>query len=117
MKLYPTEFLILEILWEKGDTPASSLYRILKDKQGWSKSTTYTLLKRATDKGLIERIGDNYTCRALISKEDAQKMETQGLLGTLFNSSKTEFLSAFVKQQGLTKEEIDSLKDLVNKLK
>lgn len=116
-----SDIIVLEILWEKGDTPASNLYKILQEQVGWSKSTTYTVLKRAIDKGLIERLGENYTCRANIGREDAQKSEVKNVFARLFNKKSDNFvptfMSAYISEKGLSKEDEDYLRDLVEKLK
>ena len=116
-----SDIIILDILWEKGDMTASHLYRILMEQVGWSKSTTYTVLKRAIDKGLVERLGEDYTCRANISREEVQKNDVKNVFARLFTKTSDDFvptfMSAYISERGLSKEDEEYLKDLVEKLK
>ncbi|MCL2776094.1 MAG: BlaI/MecI/CopY family transcriptional regulator, partial [Oscillospiraceae bacterium] len=79
-KLFNSELKILNILWKEGDTPAKDIVKILNKEIGWSKSTTYTIIKRCIEKSLVENKRDDFICHALISKEDAQKYETAELI-------------------------------------
>lgn len=116
-----SDIIILDILWEKGDMTASNLYKILMEQVGWSKSTTYTVLKRAIDKGLIERLGEDYTCRANISREEVQKNDVKNVFARLFTKTSDDFvptfMSAYISERGLSKDDEEYLKDLVEKLK
>ena len=88
---------------------------------GWSKSTTYTVLKRAIDKGLVERLGEDYTCRANISREEVQKNDVKNVFARLFTKTSDDFvptfMSAYISERGLSKEDEEYLKDLVENLK
>ena len=116
-----SDIIILDLLWEKGDMTASNLYKILMEQVGWSKSTTYTVLKRAIDKGLVERLGEDYTCRANISREEVQKNDVKNVFARLFTKTSDDFvptfMSAYISEHGLSKEDEEYLKDLVEKLK
>ena len=116
-----SDIIILDILWEKGDMTASNLYKILMEQVGWSKSTTYTVLKRAIDKGLVERLGEDYTCRANISREEVQKNDVKNVFTRLFTKASDDFvptfMSTYISEHGLSKEDEEYLKDLVEKLK
>ncbi len=116
-----SDIIILDLLWEKGDMTASNLYKILMEQVGWSKSTTYTVLKRAIDKGLVERLGEDYTCRANISREEVQKNDVKNVFARLFTKTSDDFvptfMSAYISERGLSKDDEEYLKDLVEKLK
>lgn len=117
MPLYDSELKVLELLWEYGELPASKLYKILEEKIGWSRNTSYTVIKRSIDKGLITRTEPNYICKANITKEEAQNDGVNDLLHRFFNNSTTQFMRAFVNKKNLSDKEIDELKELVKKLK
>ena len=50
MSLNDSELKVLEVLWEHGDLTASQIYKILAEKVGWSRNTSYTIIKRCVDK-------------------------------------------------------------------
>jgi len=54
MKLFDSELNIMEILWRDGDFTAKRIAEITKENIGWSKTTTYTFIKRCLDKGQLK---------------------------------------------------------------
>ena len=117
IKLFDSELKVMETLWKEGDLSAGQLAKILKDQTGWNRNTTYTVIKKLIAKGAIERYEPNFTCRALISKEQVQQQEATELIGKLFDGSSELFLSAYLSSRVLTKDEINRLKQLVENLK
>jgi len=117
VKVFDSELKVMELLWEGGEVTASQLAKILKEQTGWNPNTTYTVLKKLVDKGAIERFGSNFSCRALIKKEQIQQDEARELVGKLFDGSAELFLSAFFGGQELSGHEIDRLKRLVENLR
>lgn len=115
-KLSESELKVLEILWNQGDLTAKQLSEILKDTVGWSKTTTYTVLKRSIEKKLIQRIEPNFLCHALITKQTTQAKETKRLLSHLYDGSPKELISFLVEDNQFSKEDIAELKSLIDKL-
>ncbi|MDE7279131.1 MAG: BlaI/MecI/CopY family transcriptional regulator, partial [Oscillospiraceae bacterium] len=55
MKLFDSELKVMQVLWEKGDSSAKDIAASLADQVGWSKTTTYTVIKKCIDKGAVSR--------------------------------------------------------------
>ena len=117
MSLNDSELKVLEVLWEHGNLTASQIYKILAEKVGWSRNTSYTIIKRCVEKGLIIRTEPNFVCTANITKREAQKEGISDLIHRFFDNSTSAFMSAFVEDGSLSDEDIGELKDLINKLK
>lgn len=116
MKLFDSELKIMEILWREGDTTARRIAEILNKQVGWSKTTTYTVIKKCLDKGAIERQNPNFVCRALVSKAQAQEAETTELINKLYNGSKDQLIASLLGRGNMTPQEIEKLKQLVGEL-
>lgn len=116
IKLFDSELNIMEILWQEGDTTAKKIAEITKEKIGWSKTTTYTVIKKCLDKGAIERQEPNFVCRALVTREQVQEHETTELINKLFNGAPDRLVASLLGQKRLTSEEIIRLKQLIEKL-
>lgn len=116
MDLETSELNILNILWDRGDTAAAVIYKLLEEQVGWNKSTTYTVIKRCIDKGYVERLEPGYICRAVVKKEEMQNAKITNLLSRFF-SSKSDFFKAFLQSEAFTKEEIEELESLIDELK
>lgn len=115
VKLFDSELKVMDVLWrEKEKLTASQIVKILKEEVGWNRNTTYTVIKKCIEKGVIERQEPNFICKALISKEEVQEQETSELISKLFDDSPEQFFSAFIHRKGLTKDQISELKKIVD---
>jgi Predicted transcriptional regulator len=113
MKLYNSELNIMNVLWDRGDTTAKELVKILKDETGWSKSTTYTIISRCINKGLIANIDDKFTCHALVDKDDVRKYETKELIQNMFDGSADKLIASMIDGKYLSDEEVVKLKKYI----
>ena len=116
MKVFDSELKILEVLWENGNTTAKELSEILNEQIGWSKTTTYTVIKKCLDKGLISRIEPNFVCSALISKHEVQETETTELINRVYGGMADELVASILGRKKLSKKEIEKLKKLISDL-
>lgn len=117
LKLYDSELKVMEILWKEGDMTAGKIAKILHERVKWNRNTTYTVIGKLIAKGAIVRHEPNYTCSAIITREEVQKKEAVELIGKLFGGSAEAFLSAFYKGEKLTEEQIARLKKIVEDLR
>jgi predicted transcriptional regulator len=117
IKLFDSELKIMDVLWKEGVLSAGQLAKVLKEEIGWNRNTTYTVIKKCIEKGAIERFEPNFMCRAVINKEQVQKFETDELIDKMFEGSKDKFFAAFLDGKNLSKDEIEKLKHLVDRLK
>lgn len=115
-KLFDSELKIMDILWKEGDTSAKRIAEILKEQVGWSKTTTYTIIKKCLDKGAIERREPNFICRPLITKEQAQDFETTELINKMYDGAADQLVASILGRKNLSNEEVERLKQLVNSL-
>ena len=116
MKIFDSELKILEILWEEGDTTAKRIAEILRDKIGWSKTTTYTVIKKCIDKDAISRNEPDFVCHALVSREQAQEAETTMLIDKMFGGMPDQLVLSVLQRKKLSAKEIKRLKDLIRDL-
>ena len=116
VKLFDSEFKVMEALWKEGDLTARQLVDILAAETGWNKNTTYTVIKKCISKGAVERLEPNFLCHALISKEEVQAQEADELINKMFDGSATSLFAALVKQKNLSADEVDKLRQLVDDL-
>ena len=116
VKLFDSELKILDILWEKGATTAKRLAEILAEQTGWSKTTTYTVIKKCIEKGAVGRKEPDFLCYAKISREQARETETAMLIDKMFGGRSDQLVASVLGQKKLSRKEIQGLKDLIKKL-
>ena len=117
IKLFDSELKIMDVLWKEGDTTAKKISDILRERVGWNRNTTYTLIKRCIAKGAIERREPSFLCHALVPKEQVQEQETTELINKVFDGSADLLFAALLNRKNLSAEEIERLKQIVNRLK
>ena len=113
MKLFDSEWKVMEVLWQQNDQTAKAVSLHLAQSAGWNKNTTYTVITKCSDKGAIERLEPNFVCHALISKQQAQTEEAQSLVDKVFGGSAELLFASLLSDRSLSKEELDRLKALV----
>ena len=114
IKLFDSELKVMEALWKEGDLTAGQLAKILKEQTDWNRNTTYTVIKKLLDKGVIERIDPNFICHALISKEQAQALEVDELIDKMFGGSTDLLFAALLDRENISGETMERLLEKVN---
>ena len=112
-KIFDSELKFCEILWTYEPVKSSELVRLCADELGWKKSTTYTVIKRLTERGVVHT--ENAVVTALVNREDVQSAESRAFVERNFSGSLPGFLNAFVGGKGLTAAEADELRRMIDK--
>lgn len=116
-ELSGAEWNLMESLWEYSPKVGSQIVTDMAARTGWSRSTTLTMLRRMTEKGLIacEDSGQMKTYAPLVEREEAARKETESFLNRVYNGSISLLVSGFVERQKLTEQEIAELRQLLEK--
>lgn len=111
INLTSAEWSVMECLWEHSPRTGREAAEWLKERMGWSRSTTLTLLRRMEAKGAVssDTEGGMKSFRPLVRREDAAVQETEDLLGRVYKGSLSLMVSSLTKKQSLPQREIDEL--------
>ena len=115
-KLFESELKVMEVLWSEGETSAKRIAEVLKEQVGWSKTTTYTVIKKCVDKDAIERTEPGFLCRAKITREQAQRYETDELIDRMYGGRADKLVAALLDGGRIGAEELERLRQLVDGL-
>lgn len=110
-KVFESEYRFCCILWENEPVSCSQLAEICNERLGWSRTTTYTVIKRLCDRGVLKK--DGSIVSSLFTKEQIQISEMDELLEKTFEGSIPSFIAAFAKRQKLSKKDYEKLKFLL----
>ncbi len=110
-KIFDSELRFCEILWEHQPVRSSELAHLCAEKLGWKKSTTYTVIKRLTERGVVQT--EDAVVTALVSRDQVQRAESRAFVARNFSGSLPGFLNAFVGGRGLSAEEADELRRMI----
>ena len=111
-KIYESEYRFCLILWEHEPVNSTRLAAMCKEQLGWSKATTYTVIRRLAERGVVRN--ENATVTALVSKEQAQVAELEELVEKTFEGSVPAFIAAFSRSKKLKPDEVAQLRALID---
>lgn len=116
--LTPAEWHVMECLWKCAPRTGREVTESMAALMGWSRSTTLTLLKRLTDKGIVlcDTAAAKNTFSPAVRREDAALAETETFLDRVYQGSLSMMVSAMTRRQAVTKEELDELYALLRQL-
>jgi predicted transcriptional regulator len=112
-KIFESEYRFCLILWEYEPIKSTELAKLCKEKLDWSKTTTYTVIKRLSERGVVKN--ENTIVSALVSKEEAQQTELEELMDKKFEGSLPAFIAAFGHRQKLTDAEIEEVRKIIER--
>lgn len=111
-KIFESEYRFCLILWKHEPIKSTELVQLCKEQLGWKQSTTFTVIKRLSERGILKN--ENTVVTSLISKEEAQKAEIDELVEKRFAGSLPSFVAAFTKNRALSEEEISEIRKLID---
>ena len=111
-RLAEGEYRFACIVWENEPLPSGKLVELSQKELGWKKSTTYTVLKKLIDKGVLRNDGSAVT--SLIPREAVQREESRAVVDRTFNGSLPSFLTAFFGGRHISAKEAEELKALID---
>ena len=112
-KLFSSEIRVMELLWKNGEMSAKELAAALGESIGWSKTTTYTVIKKCVEKGAVLRKDPGFLCKAAVSKNEVQETEAFELIDRLFEGSPDLLVSALIGSGKISSEQLEALRSLV----
>lgn len=110
-KIFESEYRFCLILWDNEPISSRELSDLCKEKLGWSKTTTYTVIKRLSDRGVIKN--ENTVVTSLVSKDEAQISEIDEMMEKKFEGSIPAFIAAFARSRKLSEQEIEEIKQII----
>ena len=105
-KIHESEYRFCLIMWEHEPVTAVELVKLCQNQLGWKRTTTYTVIKRLGDRGVLKN--DNGTITSLVSKDEAQACEIDEL---------PAFIAAFTKHQAMSEDELDEMQRMIDRIR
>lgn len=112
-KIYESEYRFCLILWEHEPVRSKELVRLCQEQLGWKPTTTYTVIKRLSERGVLKN--ENTLVTSLVSKDAVQEAELGDFVEKTFEGSLPAFVAAFTRRGDLRKEDIDALQAMIDR--
>ncbi len=110
-KVYESEYRFCRILWDNEPVRSTELVKLCREKLGWSKATTYTVIRRLSERGVVKN--ENAVVTSLISREELEIAEIDELMDKRFNGSLPAFVAAFTRQQNLSEKQMEEIMRII----
>ena len=111
-KLCDSEYRFMCVVWDSEPVASGKLVELCAEKLGWKKSTTYTVVKKLAEKGLLKN--ENAVITALVPKEAVQAEESTAFVERTFDGSLPGFVAAFLGGKKISAKEAAQLKQLID---
>lgn len=101
-----------DIIWSHGPLASRELVALAKEELGWTKSTTYTVLRRLCERGIFRNDGGTVT--SVISREEFYSLQSERFVEETFSGSLPSFLAAFTQRRQLSAEEVAEIRRMID---
>lgn len=113
-KIYEGEYRFLNILWENEPISSPKLVQLCNEQLGWKKSTTYTVIKKLINKGIVKN--ENTIVSALVTKEEVDRQDSEELLQRTSKGNIPAFFAAFLKDRKLSREDAEHIRQIIDQM-
>jgi predicted transcriptional regulator len=115
IRLGAIESRFADIVWERAPLSTSELIKLCEVEFDWKRTTTYTVLKRLSERGIFKN--DNGTVTIVISKDEFYSMQSEKVVNESFGGSLPAFIAAFTSRQNLSDDEIEEIRTIIENMK
>ena len=112
-KVFESEYRFCLILWENEPVKSSKLVDLCREQLGWKPTTTYTVIKRLSERGVLKN--EKTVVTSLVSKDQVQAAELNEMVEKTFEGSLPAFIAAFTKHQRFSDTEIDAVQQIIDR--
>ena len=112
-KIHESEYRFCLIMWENEPVTSVQLVKLCQEQLGWKRTTTYTVIKRLGERGVLKN--EDGLITSLVSKDDVQAYEIDELVEKKFEGSLPAFLAAFTKRQDVSEDTLDTLQAMIDR--
>ena len=100
-----------DIIWANEPVASGQLVKLCEAELNWKKSTTYTVLKKLCQKGILQN--EDAVVTALVKRDAVQRYESHAVMEKAFDDSLPKFIASFLSDRKLTQKEADEIMQLI----
>jgi len=112
-KIFESEYRFCLILWEREPVGSGELVKLCRERLGWKPTTTYTVIKRLSERGVLKN--ENAVVTSLVTRDQVQAAEIDELVEKRFEGSLPAFVAAFTRRKDLSEAEIDAVQGMIDR--
>ena len=114
-KIPEGEYRFCRIMWAHEPVSSLELVKLCQEQLGWKRTTTYTVIKRLGERGVLKL--ENGIVTSLISQAEAEAAEVETFVESKFGGSLPAFLAAFAKRRDLSADDLDEVQRMIDQIR
>lgn len=111
-KLAEIESRFVELVWQREPIASGELVSLCEKELNWKKSTTYTVLRRLSQKGILKN--EDAMVSSRIKKEEYMARCSEQVVEDTFEGSLPQFVAAFMSRKKLSRKQIEEIQKLID---
>ena len=115
LRLGVVETQFADIIWNNEPLTSGELVKLAENQLGWKKSTTYTMLKRLSERGLFRN--EKGMVSSLMTKQEFEAAQSEKFVENTFRGSLPAFLAAFTSRKNLSPVDITEIQKMIDRFK
>ena len=100
------------IVWDREPISSGDLVKVCEKELNWKKPTTYTVLRKLCEKGLLQNIDGIVT--SIISCDEFYSVKSAQFVQETFDGSLPAFVAAFISRKNLTAQEATEIQQMID---
>ncbi|MBR0087709.1 MAG: BlaI/MecI/CopY family transcriptional regulator [Lachnospiraceae bacterium] len=114
-KVFDSEYRFCLILWENEPVTSRELVKLCEEKLNWKRSTTFTVIRRLSERGIIK--SENAVVTSLVSIDQVRMADAEEMIQSKFNGSLPLFINTFFSTQKLSENDVQDIEAMIEKYK
>ena len=114
-QVFESEYRFCQILWENEPINSTRLVKLCAEKLGWSKGTTYTVIRRLAQRGVVQN--KDAVVTSLVSQRQVQQAQIDQLVEKTFSGSLPQFIAAFTQGRRLSADQAAEIQQMIDRYK
>jgi predicted transcriptional regulator len=104
-----------DVVWANEPIASGDLVKVCEKELNWKKPTTYTVLRKLCEKGLLQNVDG--TVSSLVSKDDFYAAKSEQIIEDSYKGSLPSFIAAFTANKKLSKDEVEEIQRMIDAFK
>ena len=104
-----------DIVWEHEPIPSGELAKVCEKELSWKRPTTYTVLRKLCEKGLLQNRDGIVT--SLVPREEFYSAKSEQIIADSYKGSLPAFIAEFISKKKLSAEEADEIQRMIDSFK
>lgn len=113
IRLGAVESRFADIIWENEPLTSGELVKLCEKELTWKKSTTYTVLKKLSERGIFRN--EKGVVTSLVSKQELNSRQSEQFVEENFKGSLPAFIAAFTKRKAISQKDLKEIRELLDK--